>query len=141
MAATRPIGASQPAGPAGSRSGAARPSRRKRFAITLAGAAAGFVIIFEFLALQLQAGHDPALSGAPVTAARPGHVASATAPGGSAPVVTRSSTGVQSVPVSSTSTPQQTTTVTAKRGRGHHPIKTRTSASGGGHRGGADDLD
>jgi hypothetical protein len=127
---------SREAGSAAPRTRAVRPSRRKRFALTIGAAAAGFVIVFQFLALQLQAGKDPAIGGAPQAS----RSASAPAHAGSAPVVTRSSGGVQSVPVSTAGvTPAASTPAT--HGKAHHQIRTATSGGASANAGQEDDLD
>jgi hypothetical protein len=101
--------------------------------ITLAAAAAGFVIVFQFLALQLQAGNDPALGGAIAPTVPASHKASAPASGTSAPVVTRTSTGAVSTPVAGATVPG-TAQVTTKHSQAHHTVLTSASGSGtGGH--------
>lgn len=120
--------------PIGSRAGeprlvtappAARLSRRQRFALTLAAAAAAFVIVFQFLALQLQGGRDPALG----ALAAPIHSTSASATAGSAPLVTRTSGGAQAMPVARRQPGVSSITGTA-HGSAHKVITTRTSAPG-----------
>jgi hypothetical protein len=134
---TRPPGPSRPAGPAAPRPVAARPSRRKRFVLTLAAAAAGFVIVFQFLALQLKSGNDPAIG----AALQASSGVSASTHAGASPVVTRSSGGVQSVPVSSTATaPTPTATTAHGHGHGKRPIKTGASGATSAPRAEHDDL-
>jgi len=114
-----------------------RPSRRKRFITTLAAAAAGFVIVFQFLALQLQAGNDPAVGGALAPSVQASHHASAPASSTAAPVVTRTSTGAQSTPVSNptVAAPSQATAqATTTHSRTHHTVVTSASGSGPGGR-------
>jgi hypothetical protein len=104
--------------------------------LTLAAAAAGFVIVFQFLALQLQAGNDPAVGGALTPTAHGSHVAAAPATSGSSPVVTRASGGVQTMPVSGAQTAPATGS--PQHSRTHHSVLTSASGSGHGH---SDDLD
>ncbi len=114
-----------------------RPSRRKRFITTLVAAAAGFVIVFQFLALQLQAGNDPAVGGALAPTAQTSHHASAPASSTAAPVVTRTSTGAQSTPVSNptlAAPSQPTAQATTTHSRTHHTVVTSASGSGPGGR-------
>lgn len=108
-----------------------RPSRRKRFITTLAATAAGFVIVFQFLALELQAGNDPAVGGALSPTAPASHRASAPTSSTTAPVVTRTSTGAQSTPVSNPTVATGTQAMTTHTG-GHHTVLTSASGSGPG---------
>lgn len=104
-------------------------TRRRRIGLTLAAAAAGFVIVFQFLALQLQGGRDPAIgaTAAPIPSSR--HAASAPATAGSSPVVTRASGGAQSVAVSG-GPAVPSSAAGSPSGRAHRPIHTGASGSG-----------
>ena len=110
-----------------------RPSRRKRIITTLAAAAAGFVIVFQFLALQLQAGNDPAVGGAVTQNVPASHKASAPTSSTTAPVVTRTSAGVASTSAAGTTVPGGTQATTA-HSRGHHTVMTSASGSVTGER-------
>jgi hypothetical protein len=111
-----------------------RPSRAKRIGLTLLAAAAAFIIVFEFLALQLQASNPAGGSGAaPVgtTAARAAH---------GTPIVSRTS-GASTGPVGSSATTGAAAAPTASPAH-HRSHAIATSASGVGmrSRGESDDL-
>jgi hypothetical protein len=111
-----------------------RPSRFKRIGLTLLAAAAAFVMVFEFLALQLQAGNPAGGSGtAPVraTAARTAH---------GTPIVSRAS-GASTSPVGSSATTGAAAAPTVKSAHHRsHGIATRASGAGMRSRGESDDL-
>jgi len=108
--------------------------------VTIAAAAAGFVIVFQFLALQLQAGNDPAIGTTAAPVAQGAHVAPAPATNGSSPVVTRTSAGATRAPVSAAQ-PSARPVATAGHAKAQHPVLTSASGAPGSGRGHSDDLD
>ncbi len=96
------------------------------------------MIVFQFLALQLQAGNDPALSGTASPSIPASHHASAPASSTTSPVVTRTSTGAQSTPVSNPAVAAGTQATTS-HSKTHHPVL--TSASGAAGHGGSHSHD
>ena len=102
------------------------------------------MIVFQFLALQLQSGNDPALGGTAAPSISASHHASAPTSSTGSPVVTRTSTGVQSTPVSNPTVAagtQATASPTASRSKTHHSVVTSASGSAGHGGNHSDDLD
>jgi len=111
-----------------------RPSRVKRIGLTLLAAAAAFVIVFEFLALQLQAGNPAGGSGtAPVraSAARTVH---------GTPIVSRASGASASPAGSSATTGAAAAPTPSPAHHRSHAIVTGASGAGMRGRGESDDL-
>jgi hypothetical protein len=142
-----------PAAPSASR---ARARRKPTFVITIAAAAATFMVLFELLAFQLRSGNDPAVGSGALTASAPAKVQHAAQTPGTAP--TQANSTAASV-VSRTSGATQTPTPVAQQqplgsgrpaiasggngGHSTHPVRTRSSGSAGTnhHRLGEDDSE
>lgn len=116
------------------RRGVTRPSRRKRFVLSLLGAAAAFVIVFEFLALQLQGAGTLTTGGG----TGPAQATSVRAPAGT-PVTTRASGGITTGGTTTATAPAASRPISAHPRRSHG-ITTRASGTAISSRGEGDDL-
>lgn len=111
-----------------------RPSRLKRFGLTLLAAAAAFIIVLEFLALQLQGSNPAGGSGAAPAGATSVRTAHGT------PIVSRAS-GASTSPAGSTATTGAAAAPTVRSAHHRsHAIATRASGVGMRSGGEGDDL-
>jgi len=111
-----------------------RASRRKRFALTLLAATAAFVIIFQFLALQLQGAGSLATGGrgaAQATSVRAAAGTSITSRASGAGPTSAVTSSVQGAPASRP---------VSAHGRHFHPVTTHSSGAATRANGEGDDL-